>query len=138
MIDVETLREVLKQRNSLLEQILELTRMQPALIQSENTDQLLDNIAQRQKRIDALSELTKDLPEESRRARDPECAALDGQARALQSEILSQDQTNEGTAQKRLEDIKTQLRKLRDGKTAFSGYEKIGGDPGATYFDKKK
>lgn len=137
MIDVQTLREALKQRNDLLEQVLDITQKQPALIQNEDTDLLLDNIARRQRLIDALLELTKDLPEESRRARDAECAALDERARATQAEIMRQDQINEKAAQTRLENIKAQLRKLRDGKTAFSGYEKIGGDPGATYFDKK-
>ena len=138
MIEVTELREVLKQRNAMLERILEHTRKQPALVEEEQTDRLLENIGQRQNMIDELVKLTEDLPEESRRARDPECFALDRESHELYAKISEQDKVNEQAAQKRLDDIKERLRALRDGKTAFTAYEKVGGDPGATYFDKKR
>ncbi|MCL2030067.1 MAG: flagellar protein FlgN [Oscillospiraceae bacterium] len=138
MIEVTELRGRLKERNDALRQIWEITREQPALIEGEETERLLENIARRQNLIDTLVKLTDGLPEERRRARDPECAALDQESHELYTRIAEQDKTNENTAQARLDDIKERLRALRDGKTAFTAYEKAGGDPGATYFDKKR
>ena len=138
MIEVTELRETLKKRNGLLEQVLEVTSRQPALIAGEETDLLLENLAQRQELIDALVELTNGLPEESRRARDPECAALDRQSHEIYAQISGQDQQNETRAQARLDEIKLNLRRLKEAKTAFNGYEKVVNDPGATYFDKRK
>ncbi|MDR0310679.1 MAG: hypothetical protein LBJ21_03730 [Acidobacteriota bacterium] len=138
MIEVTELREVLKKRNGLLEQVLDITRKQPALIEAEETDQLLQNIALRQNLLDELAALMEGLPEENRRARDPECSALDRTSHEIYAMIAEQDKTNENAAQARLDDIKTRLRAVRDGKTAFTAYEKAGGDPGATYFDKKR
>lgn len=138
MIEVTELREVLKRRNALLEQVLGITRKQPGLIEGEETDQLLANIAQRQRLIDELVELTTGLPEENRRARDPECFALDRESRELYERIAAQDKDNEQSAQKRLDDIRARLRMLQEERTAFTAYEKAGGDPGGTYFDKRK
>lgn len=138
MIEVTELRAALKQRNELLEQVLEITRKQPDLIEGEETELLLDNIARRQRLVDTILELTSDLPEENRRSRDPECFALDRRSHEIYAQIAEQDKTNELAAQARLDDIKERLRAIRDGRTAFTAYEKAGGDPGATYFDRKQ
>jgi len=132
------LSELLTQRNALLEKVLAVTRAQPDLIAQDNQDALLDNIALRQELIDALVELDKHLPESSARSRDAASAELEEQAHVLHQEIMTQDSENEALAQKRIEELQTQLRKLKAGKTAFSGYEKPTADPGATYFDTKQ
>ncbi|MDR1736395.1 MAG: flagellar protein FliT [Oscillospiraceae bacterium] len=128
---------LLEKRVALLEEILEVTRQQPALLAQEDINPLLDNIGRRQELIDSLEELTRALPEgfESAGGRHGE---LNRRARELYGQISAQDRQNETAAQSRMEEIKAQMRKLRDGKTAFGGYEKIIKDPGSTYFDKRQ
>ncbi len=130
--------ELLKQRLDILDKILKLTKMQPKFIAQEDMDDLLTSISVRQKMIDQLQEIQNTLPDVNILRTEPDFSTLNAKSDALVTDIAVQDKLNEQKAEERAEELKTQLKRNRDGQKAFKGYESFGTEVGATYFDKQK
>ncbi len=131
-------KELLAQKNDLLVEILELTVKQPDLMNSEEKgDELMRNVAQRQKLIDKLEEAHGLVPDVEALRGDPECVCLAQQTKTLLSKISAQDTDNERVALERLASLRRQMRKNREGQTGLRGYEQVG-DVGALYFNRVK
>lgn len=122
----ERTTELLKEREALLNAVLELTREQPGLLSGEDyADGLLANIARRQELIDRIEGLGDGLPPPS-----PE-------EKRLLADIERQDGINQKLAAGRMEELREKLRRNKDGLTSLRGYEQRG-DVGAVYFDRQK
>lgn len=133
-------KKLLEGKMEIMRKILELTKKQPALMaQDDVTNDLMNNIQKRQELIDALDAIQARVPDMDMIRQDAECARMAADAQQLLIDIQKQDKLNEETALNKMEELREQLRKAKEGQTTFRGYEgSTSRDIGAIYFDKKK
>ncbi|MDR0249168.1 MAG: hypothetical protein LBI44_05880 [Oscillospiraceae bacterium] len=129
------MEELMRERNALLEQLLRLTRQQPEMTDSDTAhEELARWMAKRQQLMDALTKLNDRMPD----TLPDDLQPLQADGTALYLQIVQKDRENEQKLKERISDLQEQLRRVKDGKTAFHGYEHTVPDPGATYYDKKQ
>jgi hypothetical protein len=124
--------EILEKRNAVLEELLALSRCQPDL--SDDGAPIEDYLAKRQAHVDEVVAISRSLPDPL----PPQAAALQERGIELHLQIIQQDKENEAAMKDVIERLREQIKKVKDGKTAFKGYEGPLPDAGATYFDKKR
>lgn len=131
--------QIISQKRDLMANILTLTKEQPVLIDAETMDGLLDNIARRQKLIDKIDLLDKELETADFKEAEPgsETARILGGIHSILQEIVAQDKKNEEQATLRMSELRAQLKNLQEGHKRSSAYMNEGDVP-AVYFDKQK
>ncbi len=134
-------KKLAEEKISSLNEILALTGVQQQLIEKEEIDDLLDNIAQRQKFIDYIEELDKkDAEIISKHGNDityDEHGAYIEKMRALLADISKQDKANMSKAEARLEEYAKEIKNINQNKKGVDGYTK-GFQYEGVYFDKNK
>jgi len=129
----------LELKHKLLSEVLALTRQQTEFIISDDTDSLLTNIGERQKLIDRIDSIQTDLPDREALRADQECMALIKETNALLTAIQERDAENEKAALGRMDDLRSQLRKVNEGRKTYDGYETVGKNQiGGLYINKTK
>ncbi len=128
----EAALELLGRQLALYQELEELSRRQPGLIESDDTDGLLALLAQRQAVIDRLGELNAELgpiraewPRLSRtlteRDRDACRETIDGIA-GLAQVIAERDALDRSTLERRRSAVASELSSLSAGRSAVGAY----------------
>ncbi|MCL2085145.1 MAG: flagellar protein FliT [Oscillospiraceae bacterium] len=129
----------LGRKRELLNQILDITERQAAVIEAEDTDALLTCISKRQNLIDELDAIQADLPSREALLGDGECVAMIGEINGILENIQANDARNEQAALNRMEELRSQLRKVNEGRKTYGGYETTGVNRiGGLYINKTK
>lgn len=148
------LMQILDQLMLKIEELIligELTEAQPELMQADEVEALMDNIAQRQGAIDRIDAIDARIAQMSHafnlpeRVNDPEDIAVmqkvldaNTQMEALLQKITRQDAQNARLAQSRLELYQKGLKQANEGLRGIAGYSSAPIQEEGIYFDQKK
>ncbi|GHV09935.1 hypothetical protein FACS1894217_15010 [Clostridia bacterium] len=136
---MEEFLQKLARKSELLTEILTLLRSQQALIEAEDTDELLTSIAKRQKLNDSLDEIQAELPDRETMRANPRCLELITATNATLKAIEEQDAKNERIGVERMDAMRAELRRVNEGRKTYDSYEATGSNQiGGIYINKKK
>ncbi len=138
MVTITDTKILLNRKLDHLQAILALTEKQSEFIDTDEIDALLDNIAQRQRHIDAIEVIQDELPERQFLLMDHGCAQLAVKINDSIAQTQKLDTINQQKARDRLAFLRGQMQKVSQGRRAGTGYDHTPSDLGATYFDSRK
>ncbi len=137
MVTMTKMALLLQQKLEHLAAIYVLTEKQAALIDSDDTDALLENIERRQFHITAIEGIENMIPERTKLLMDQECVQIAVQINDFVNRTKKLDSLNQQKARDRLVFLKGQMQKVSRGRRTGDGYDTKNNDMGGTFFDSR-
>lgn len=130
--------QLLTEQLRLLQEFLQITTAQTALIEGENMDALNENLELRAQLIEKIERLRPQLTAQKSGATDRPVMGLQEQISRILQEISEINDNNQAAMRERMDFLQAEMRRTGDTRKGLSAYIKGAEVFDAEYFDERK